>query len=78
MSGNDLPVLTSGRLQAVLVNNAHPSVVEEAKKAADSKRAGDRLYVARGGFLGMNGNYAAGVLEGLVHFLPQAANWLEP
>ncbi len=77
-SGNDLPVLTSGRLQAVLVNNAHPSVVEEAKKAADSKRAGDRLYVARGGFLGMNGNYAAGVLEGLVHFLPQAANWLEP
>jgi len=77
-SGNDLPVLTSGRLQAVLVNNAHPSVIEEAKHALNGKRAGDRLYVARGGFMGMNGNYAAGVLEGLVHFLPHAASWLEP
>ena len=77
-SGNDLPVLTSGRLQAVLVNNAHPRVIEEAKHAASSKRADDRLYVARGGFMGMNGNYAAGVLEGLVHFLPQVANWLDP
>jgi hypothetical protein len=26
---------------------------------------------------GMNGNYSAGVLEGLVHFLPHMRKWLE-
>ncbi len=75
-SGNDLEVLVSS-LQAVLVRNAPPEVREEAeRRAAESGRA-DRLYVARGGFLGMNGNYAAGVLEGLAHYLPHTRAWLE-
>jgi len=26
----------------------------------------------------MNGNYSGGVLEGLAHFLPHTAEWLEP
>ncbi len=68
-SGNDLPVLTSG-LQAVLVRNAAPEVREEARRAIEPEYL-DCLYFAQGGFLGMNGNYTAGVLEGLAHFLPE-------
>ncbi|MEA5413520.1 HAD-IIB family hydrolase [Synechococcus sp. BA-132 BA5] len=70
-SGNDLSVLTSS-LPAVLVANAHPDVVELA--LAEVRRNGmpDRLYVARGGFLGMNGNYSAGILEGMNHFHSEA------
>ncbi|MGD8558236.1 MAG: HAD-IIB family hydrolase [Gammaproteobacteria bacterium] len=76
-SGNDLPVVNSGRVQAVLVKNAHPDVIEEAKTELARKHASDKLYVAKGDFLGMNGNYAAGVLEGLVHFIPRTREWLE-
>jgi HAD superfamily hydrolase (TIGR01484 family) len=75
-SGNDLPVLTSG-LQAVLVHNAHPDVREEALKTLQNKNQTDKLYLAKGNFLGMNGNYSAGVLEGLAHFLPETRRWLE-
>jgi sucrose-6F-phosphate phosphohydrolase len=76
-SGNDLPVVTSGELQSVLVKNAHPDVINAAKKALSQKGAGEQLYVAQGGFLQMNGNYSAGVLEGVAHFLPQTKSWLE-
>ncbi len=68
-SGNDLPALTSG-LQAVLVNNARDEVKEQAMKIVKDKGISDMLYLARGGFLGMNGNYSAGVLEGMVHYFP--------
>jgi len=74
-SGNDLPVLTSG-LQAVLVHNARADVRETALSALKDKGMTERLYLAQGGFLGLNGNYAGGVLEGLVHFVPEAKNWL--
>lgn len=74
-SGNDLPVLTSG-LQAVLVANARDDVREEALAGAQAAGRPERLYVARGGFLGMNGNYSAGVLEGLAHFVPEVEGWL--
>jgi hydroxymethylpyrimidine pyrophosphatase-like HAD family hydrolase len=76
-SGNDLPVVTSGELQCVLVKNAHPDVIDDAKKALQEKGASEQLYVAQGGFLQMNGNYSAGVLEGVAHFLPQVKAWLE-
>jgi sucrose-6-phosphatase len=71
-SGNDLPVLTSG-IPAVLVANATAEVRAQALRQAP---AIGRLYCARGGFMGMNGNYAAGVLEGLAHFHPALAAWL--
>jgi HAD superfamily hydrolase (TIGR01484 family) len=76
-SGNDLPALTSG-LQAVLVRNARAEVREEALRIVGGKGISERLYLARGDFLGMNGNYTAGVLEGLVHFVPEALHWLAP
>ncbi|MFI9651533.1 HAD-IIB family hydrolase [Guyparkeria halopsychrophila] len=75
-SGNDLPVLTSG-LQAIVVANARDEIKQAAIHATAERGAGDCLYVARGGFLGMNGNYAAGILEGVVHFIPEARSWLE-
>jgi HAD superfamily hydrolase (TIGR01484 family) len=75
-SGNDLPVLTSG-LQAVLVANAIPEVRDQALTEAQAGGWSDRLYVARGGFMGMNGNYAAGILEGLAHFVPETRSWME-
>lgn len=74
-SGNDLPVLTSG-LQAVLVRNATEEVRQAATKSAHEKGAANRLYLARGGFHGMNGYYTAGVIEGLVHFVPAVEGWL--
>ena len=69
-SGNDLDVLTSG-LQAILVKNAAGDVRKQALDALSKKWLTNRLYLPRGNFLGMNGNYAAGVLEGLVHFIPE-------
>lgn len=74
-SGNDLPVLASG-LQAVLVRNATDEVRAEALRLAERQGALASLYCAQGDFLAMNGNYAAGVLEGLAHFIPQTADWL--
>ncbi|HEB94149.1 MAG TPA: HAD-IIB family hydrolase [Gammaproteobacteria bacterium] len=76
-SGNDLPVLTSG-LKAVLVHNARREVYEEAMRSVCKQGFAERLYLAHGDFLGMNGNYAAGVLEGLVHFHPETLHWFKP
>ena len=75
-SGNDLPVLTSP-FHAVLVANATDEVREEAWQMSASRGTADSLYLARGGFMGMNGNYSAGILEGVVHFLPDARAWIE-
>ena len=69
-SGNDLDVLTSG-LQAILVKNAMDEVRKKAVETLSLKHMVHRLYFPRGNFCGMNGNYAAGVLEGLVHFFPE-------
>jgi sucrose-6F-phosphate phosphohydrolase len=72
-SGNDMPVLVS-RVPAVLVNNAPPEVRDEAVRTAREQRNHTALYLARGGYLEMNGNYSAGILEGLAHYHPQ---WME-
>ena len=69
-SGNDLPVLASS-IPSVLVANAMPSVAQEALAAAEAAGHRNRLYLARGNFLGMNGNYSAGILEGVAHYHPE-------
>lgn len=69
-SGNDLDVLLSD-IQAVLVANADA----EVRQAAAAARK-DALYLARGGYLGMNGNYSAGILEGVAHYRPDVDAWL--
>jgi HAD superfamily hydrolase (TIGR01484 family) len=69
-SGNDLDALTSG-LKAILVKNAMDEVRKEAVDTLSAKHMTHRLYFPKGNYYGMNGNYAAGVLEGLAHFFPE-------
>lgn len=69
-SGNDLDVLLSD-ISSVLVANADAEMKERVKKADPST-----LYVAKGGYLGMNGNYGAGILEGVAHYWPEAGTWI--
>lgn len=69
-SGNDLPVLISD-IPSVLVNNAQAGVKKTARQLADRQGLAQQLYLARGGFYGLNGNYCAGILEGLAHFHPE-------
>lgn len=73
-SGNDLSVLTSD-IPSVLVANATDDVREQALRLAAENGTQDKLYLARGGFHDMNGNYAAGIVEGLAHFKPETINW---
>lgn len=69
-SGNDLAVL-AGPIKAVLVANATDEVRQKALNAAQAGANSDALYLAHGNFNSMNGNYSAGILEGVVHYLPQ-------
>lgn len=69
-SGNDLDVLLSS-IPAVLVANADAEVKVLAEQADQNT-----LYIAAGGYLGMNGNYSAGILEGVAHYLPDVDAWL--
>lgn len=75
-SGNDLEVLVS-EIPAILVANAQREVRQEARRRALANGQDVQLYCARGGWGGMNGNYCAGVLEGVAHYRPDLAPWLE-
>lgn len=69
-SGNDIEVLASP-IPAVLVGNSQPQVRELANQLARDNGHADQLYIARGNFMGMNGNYAGGMLEGIAHYHPE-------
>jgi len=73
-SGNDICVLSSP-IQSVLVANADEEVRGAVIKQAQINHQENKLYLARGNFMGMNGNYSAGILEGVVHYMPLAENW---
>ena len=70
-SGNDLDVLLSS-VQSVLVANAD----DEVRRAVEGGST-DTLYRASGDFLGMNGNYSAGILEGIAHYHPDLLPLIE-
>ena len=74
-SGNDLEVLVS-QIPAVLVANARREVKQRAALLAEKEACTGQLYIARGGFLDMNGNYRGGMLEGIAHFHPGIGAWL--
>ena len=69
-SGNDLDVLISD-IPAILVANADAEVRRQVANANEAT-----LYIAKGDFLGMNGNYSAGIIEGVAHYLPEINAWL--
>jgi sucrose-6-phosphatase len=75
-SGNDLPVLASA-IPSILVANACCDVIEQAKALARQQGTMPAFYLAKGGFLGMNGNYCAGILEGVAHYHPETQHWME-
>ncbi len=74
-SGNDIEVLVSP-IPSVLVANSQSQVKELASKLAHENGNADRLYIAQGGFKGMNGNYSAGILEGVFHYHPETLAWM--
>ncbi|MCW8935819.1 MAG: HAD-IIB family hydrolase [Gammaproteobacteria bacterium] len=74
-SGNDIGVMSS-QIQSILVANAEEDVRHEAVRQAQLNHQQSSLYLAQGNFMDMNGNYSAGILEGVVHYIPQAENWI--
>ncbi|MFN2381434.1 MAG: HAD-IIB family hydrolase [Guyparkeria sp.] len=76
-SGNDLHALGS-HINGVLVANADLAVKERARELVRAGALEETLYLAQGGLFGMNGNYAAGVLEGLVHYMPECRDYMIP
>jgi len=75
-SGNDLEVLCS-EVPAVLVHNAQQEVVDAAISLARQSGHEQQLYMARGGIFGLNGHYAAGIIEGVLHYYPEYRALLE-
>ena len=73
-SGNDLDALVS-EVPAVLVANADAGTREAARDGALAAGRAARLHLADGASealrsLGLDGNYAGGLIEGLLHFHP--------
>lgn len=75
-SGNDLPVIVSP-VPSILVANTDPEVVQQAYTLAKQQGTLAAFYHAQGGFLRMNGNYAAGILEGAAYYHEDIRLWLE-
>jgi len=74
-SGNDISVMASP-IQAVLVANASEDVKQEAIHQAQTNGFSEQLYLAKGNFHHLNGNYSSGILEGTVHYMKQAEAWI--
>lgn len=75
-SGNDLPVLSSP-IPSVLVANASAEIKRTAQQLAQENDNADSLYIAQAQGVDMNGNYAAGVLEGVWYFMPSLRELLQ-
>ncbi len=75
-SGNDISVMVSP-IHSILVANAKDDVKKMAIEQAHQNDTSHSLYLAKGDFFGMNGNYSAGILEGIVHYIPEVKNWME-
>lgn len=73
-SGNDIEVIASP-IQSVIVANASDSVRKAAIRQARINQQTESVYMARGDYLGMNGCYSAGILEGVAHYMPEAEQW---
>ena len=68
-SGNDLDVLMSP-IKSILVANAHLDVKEKIQSEIDQIGLKDSIYIAQGKSSKLNGNYSAGILEGIFHYFP--------
>ncbi|MEB3340023.1 HAD-IIB family hydrolase [Okeania sp.] len=75
-SGNDLEVLISP-IKSILVANSRLEVKEKARAEVSQMSLNNSLYIAEGGYFNMNGNYSAGIIEGIFHYFPEVDNWLK-
>ncbi|MBC8209832.1 MAG: HAD-IIB family hydrolase [Gammaproteobacteria bacterium] len=75
-SGNDMEVLLSP-LNSVLVANSSAAIQQMARAGVSQQGLEPSLYIATGDFLGMNGFYSAGMLEGIAHFFPHTYDWMQ-
>ena len=75
-SGNDLPVLGSS-LRSVLVANALPEIQQQAILLARQNGNTDTLYIAGQHDFPLGGNYSAGVIQGVMHFMPEITDQLQ-
>lgn len=69
-SGNDLLVLGS-HVNSILVANAHPEVQKQALELAKENGNGGSLYLAAKNNFSLGGNYSAGVVQGIIYYLPE-------
>ena len=69
-SGNDLQVLGSS-IRSILVANADPDIKREALHLAEKNGSTRSHYLASQNDFPLGGNYAAGVLQGVVFFIPE-------
>ncbi|MDH5183543.1 MAG: HAD-IIB family hydrolase [Gammaproteobacteria bacterium] len=74
-SGNDIDVISS-TIPSAIVANASSDFKSLALSAAQARHSEDTLYIAKGLLPCMNGNYAAGILEGICYYWPKATEWL--
>jgi len=72
-SGNDLDVLMSP-IKSILVANATLEVKQKMKSIMNNNNLVNSIYIAQGDYLKMNGNYSAGILEGIFHYFSDVQN----
>ncbi len=58
-------------LRSAIVANASDDVKAGAIEETEINNREDTLYIASGDCCGMNGNYSAGIVEGILHYMPQ-------
>lgn len=68
-SGNDLPVLESD-IRSVLVANADPALQKQAAILASQNGNSSAFYQAQNTTFYLGGNYCAGVVQGVVYYMP--------
>ncbi len=74
-SGNDIEVLVSS-ISGVLVANSQLDIQTLAQELASKNGNTNQLYLAQGNFMGLNGHYASGILEGIAHYHPYVIDWM--
>jgi hypothetical protein len=71
-SGDDIYIM-SNRISSIRV--ANEDALDAAIKHVQASRQVCTFNIRHGYFIWMNGNYSAGILEGITHFIPQAEHW---
>lgn len=75
-SGNDLSVLTSNVL-SILVANASEEVRMQARRSVHDEGRERSLFCAKNNGFELGGNYAAGVVQGVLHYKPEIKSRLD-